>query len=104
MVVAAGDQRSSRRRTEGSGVELRIAQPRLGDAVQGWCRDNAAKGATHAVALVIRHDQEHIRRTFGRNHAGWPPGRRILGAFLDHSPELGWRRRKLLTINRCGGV
>ena len=33
VMVAAGDQRGARRRAQRGGMELRVAQPRLGDAV-----------------------------------------------------------------------
>ena len=70
VVVAAGDQRRPRRRAERGGVELRVAQSRLGDAVHRRCRDDAAKGARDAVALVVGHDEQHVRRAFGRHHRG----------------------------------
>ena len=70
VVVAAGDQRRARRRAERGGVELRVAQPRLGDAIHGRRRDDAAKGARHAVALIVGHDEQHVRRAFGRHHRG----------------------------------
>ena len=104
VVVAAGDQRRPRRRAKRRRVELRVAQPRLGDAVQVRRRDDAAKGARHAVALVVGHDEQHVGRALGRHHARRPPGRGVLGGFLDHAAELRRRWRNLLSVDGGGGV
>ena len=48
VVVAAGDQGRPGGRAQGGGVEVGIAQPHLGDAVQGRRRDDAAEGAGRA--------------------------------------------------------
>ena len=70
VVVAAGDQRGPRRRAKRGGVELRVAQPRLRDAIHRRCRDDTAEGARHAVALIVGHDEQHVRRALGRHHGG----------------------------------
>ena len=69
MVVAAGDQRRPRRRAKRGRVELGVAQTRLGDAIHVRGRDDAAEGAGHAIALVVGHDQQHVRRALGRHDA-----------------------------------
>jgi hypothetical protein len=58
----------------------------------------------YATSLVIRHDEKHVGRPFGRNYAGRPPGHRFLCAFIDHSAELRGRRRERLTIHRGRGI
>src|ERR1051325_1045601 len=68
VMVATRDERRPCRRAECSGVELRVTQPRLGDAIHRGRGNNAAEGARYAVTLVIGHDEEHVRGTFGRDH------------------------------------
>src|SRR5271156_3941931 len=104
VVVAAGDQGGPRRRAKRGGVELDVTQARLGDAVQVRRRDNAAEGAGYAVALVIGHDEQHVGRVLGRHDTGRPPGRRVLGGFLDYAAEFRGRFGYLLAIDRGGGV
>src|SRR5271165_2331094 len=89
MVIAAGDQRGPRRRAERRRMELNVAEPRLGNAVQVRSGDDAAEGARYAVALVIGHDEEHVGGTLGRHHARRPPGRGILAASLITPPNFG---------------
>ena len=48
------------------------AWPYLMDAVHRRRRDNAAKRAGHAVTLVVGHDQQDVRGTFGRHDRRWP--------------------------------
>ena len=85
-------------------MELNVAQPRLGNAVQVRGRDDAAKGARHAVALVVGHDEQHVGRALGRHNARRPPGRGILGGFLDYAAEFRRRWRKLLSVDGGRGV
>ena len=86
------------------GMELRIAQPGLRDPVQRRGRDDAAKCAADAIALVVGHDEQHVGRTLGRHHARRPPGLGIVGAFLDHAAEFRGRRRELLAVDRGRGA
>src|SRR5271167_5008012 len=99
VVVTAGNQRCTRRRAKRSGVELRVAEPGLGNPIQVRRRNDTAKSAGDAIALVISHDEEHVGSALWRHDARWPPGRRILGAFFDHSAKFGWRCRELLTVD-----
>ena len=104
VMVAAGDQRCPRGRAQRRGVELRVAQSRVGDAIQRRRRDDAAEGARNAVALVVGHDEEHVGRAFGRHDPRRPPRLGILGAFLDHAAELRRRRRELFPADGRGGA
>ena len=79
VVVAAGDERRARRRAERGGVELRVAQARLRDAIHGRRRDDAAKGAADAVALIVGHDQQHVGRALGRHDGRRPAGFGVRG-------------------------
>ena len=72
MMVAARNQRRPGRRAQRGGVKLRVPQPRFRDPVQRWSRDNAAKSAGNAVALIIGHDEEDVGRALGRHHGRWP--------------------------------
>ena len=88
MMVAARNQRRPRRRAKCGGVELGIAQSRLGDAIHVRGRDDAAESARHAVALIVGHDQQHVWRAFGW-HDRWRPVRfGILGSLVDHAAKL----------------
>ena len=69
VVVASGDQRRPRGRAKRGGVELRVAQPGLRDAVQRRRRDDAAEGAADAIALVVGHDEQDVGRALGRHDA-----------------------------------
>ena len=104
MMVAAGDQRRPRGRAQRGGVELRVAQSRLGDAIQRGRRDDAAEGARNAVALVVGHDEQDVGRALGRHDARRPVRLGIHGAFLDHAAERQRRRRELFPVNRDGGT
>ncbi|MGX1344090.1 hypothetical protein AB7M73_009350 [Bradyrhizobium japonicum] len=104
VVVAAGDQRCPRRRAERCRVKLRVTQARLGDAIHVRGRDHAAEGAGHAITLVVGHDQQHVRRAFGRHNGRWPVWLGVRGIFLDHAFELRRFRRKLLAIDGCRGA
>ena len=104
VVVASGDQRRPRGRAQGGGVEFRVAQPRLGDAVQRRGRYDAAKGAADAISLVVGHDEQNVGRALGR-HNGWrPPRLGILGVLLDHAAEFRVWRRDLIALDRGGGA
>src|SRR6266478_1361559 len=103
-MVAAGDQRCPGRRAQRGGAELRVTQPRIGDAIQRRRRDDAAEGAAHAITLVVGHDEEHIGRALGWYYARRPPRSGILGALLDHSSEFRRRRRELSAVDRDRGA
>ncbi len=71
-MVTAGNQRRPSGRAKSRGVELRVTQSRLGDTIQGRRRDDAAKSARHAVALVVGHNEKDVGRALGRHDARRP--------------------------------
>ena len=104
VMVAPGNQRGARRRTERGGVNVIVAQPGLCDAIHGRCRDDAAEGARHAEARVVGHDEQDVGGLLGRHHARRPPCFGLKGVVLDHAAEFRIGCRKLLSAEgRCGG-
>src|SRR5450432_2673889 len=69
VMVAAGNQRRARGRAKRGGMELRVTQPGLCHAIHSGRRDDAAESTRDAIALVVGHDEEDIRRPFRRYHA-----------------------------------
>src|SRR5262249_21232003 len=61
VMVASGEQRRSRRRTQGGRVELVVANPALVNSIKVWRRDRPPEGACSAEAGVVGQDQQHIR-------------------------------------------
>ena len=61
-------------------------------------RDDTAKGAGHAVTLVIGHDQQDVGRTLGRHHGRWPIRFGIFGIHIDRSAKRRGRGRKILAV------
>src|SRR5262245_15545101 len=98
-MIASGDECGARRRAQRSGMELRVAQARLGNAIHRWRWDDATKGARDTVALVIRHDEQDVRRLLARHDAWRPPGFRLESIVLDHTAEFRIGRRKLLAAD-----
>ena len=105
VMVAPGDQGSTRRRAQRGGEHAVVAQAFIGDAVHGRGRDHATEGAGYAEAGIIGDDQQHVGRTFGRHNTGRPPGLGFQGIFLDDATEFGIRCRQLLVADRgrCTG-
>src|SRR5262245_31393078 len=104
VMVAAGDQRSARRRAECCRVELRVTQPCLCNAVQRRRWDHAAKGAADSIALVVRHDEQDVWRALRGYHPWRPPWLGIRGGILNHAAPLrvGWRQ--LFAADRGSGA
>ena len=98
VVVAARDQRRPRRRAQRGRVEVGVAQPAVGDAVQGRRRDDAAERARRAEPAVVGHDQQHVGRALRRHHARRPPRRRLRSPLLDHAAERRIGRRQLRAV------
>ena len=104
VMIASGDQGRAGGRAQRRGMEVGVAQARLGDAVQGRRGDDAAEGAGDAVARVVGHDQQHVGGALGRHHPRRPVGLGSLRRLLDHAAELGRRRRQLLAVDGGGGA
>ena len=85
-------------------MELGVAQPCFGDAIQRRRRNDPAESAGNAVALVIGHDEQDVRRALGRDDARWPVRLGIGSSFLYHAAERQRRRRDLFPVNGDGGV
>ena len=104
VMVAAGDQRSARRRAQRRGEHAVVAQTLFRDAVHRRRRDHAAEGAGYAEAGVVGDDQQHVRRALRRHDARRPPRLRLQRVILDHAAELRVRRRQLLGADGGGGA
>src|ERR1700689_148591 len=85
-------------------MELGVAQSGVGNTIHRRRRNDAAKGARNAIALIVGHDEKDVGRAFGRHDAWRPPWRGILGAFLDHAAKRHRWWRELLSVKRHGGV
>ena len=71
-------------------MKVRIAQSSLCDPVHGGSRYDATEGARCTEALVIRHNEQHVGRTFRRHDARRPPWCRTPEAFsLITPPNFG---------------
>jgi hypothetical protein len=68
VVVASRLQRGAGWRTERRGVELIVAQPALGETVEGWRRDRTAERARGTVPKVINEDDNDVRSAGGSLH------------------------------------
>ena len=104
MVVAAGDQRRPGRRAQRGRVEIGVAQPVRGDAVQRRRRNHAAESGRRGEADVVGHDQQDIRRALRRHHARRPRRLGLGGVQFDLALERLRRRRQVPAINGCRGV
>ena len=104
VMVAPGDQCRARGRAERRGVEIRVTQPVLRDAIQCRGRNDAAERARRAEADVVGHDEQHVGRALRRHDARRPPSFRLRGPFLDHPAEFRIGRRKLFSADSGGGA
>ena len=94
VVVAPGDQRGAGRRAQRRGVEARVAQPHVGDAVEARRGDLPAERAPRAIARVVDQHQQHVRRAGGRLDERELVGRGILVGAADVPLERGIRPRQ----------
>src|SRR5262245_31580021 len=71
-------------------MEVGIAQPIGGDAVECWRRNDAAEGRWRAEAHVIGDDEEDVGRALRRHHPRWPRrfGLRRIEADLSEEPGM----------------
>ena len=68
-------------------MELVVAQPRVGDPLQGGHGDGAAEGRRGAEADVVGHDQQDVGRALGGRDLCGEVQRRLGGAQSDRPPE-----------------
>jgi hypothetical protein len=85
-------------------MEICVAKAAIGDPVQGRRGDYAAEGTRHPVTGIVSHDQEHIRRPFGRYNARRPIGLGLIRCFLDMTTKFSGRRRDLVTLDGRSGA
>ena len=104
VMVAPGDERSTRRRAQRRGEHAVVTQTLVCDAVHGRRRDHPAESARHAEAGIIRDDEQHVGCALRRHHPRRPPGLRFQGVILDHAAELRLGRGQLLAADRGGGA
>ncbi len=69
VMVASGQQRGARRRTQGRGVKPSVAQPGGGNPIERGRGHLPAERAELAVARIVDQDEHDIRRALGR--ANW---------------------------------
>jgi len=107
MVVSSGDQRRAGRRAECRGVVHVVAEPAIGEPLEGGGLDRPAECAARAKAHVIGKDQQNIGRAGGSLDLLRKVGRGILDSAADLAPEgrfgLGQDLFYLLCLRRGGG-
>ena len=89
VVVAPSQEGGARRRAERGGVEARVTQAPLGQAVEVGRRDLAAEGPPLAEAAVVDDDQQDVGRAGGGGDDREGPHRRLLVGGADRAVELG---------------
>ena len=97
MVVAPGDDARTRRRTQGRGVHVGVAQAALCKRVQVGRLDGAAEAAELAIPGVIQHDEQHVGRTFPGAH-GFGPGR---AGLIYGQSDVAWERSSWFVLFEC---
>ena len=89
VVVAPGQDAAARRRAQGGGVHVGVAQAVGGQAVQHGRLDQPAEARQLPVADVVQHPEEHVGRAF-RGARRLRPGRRgLFGGASDDAGERG---------------
>jgi hypothetical protein len=78
MMVAPGDQRGARRRTQCRRVVHVVPKSAVGETLKRGRLNRPAKRAARTKTDVVGQDQKHVRRTFRRFHSFWEIGGRIL--------------------------
>src|SRR4029450_2147585 len=104
VMVAACDNCCSRRRAQRRRMEIRVTQAIPRDAIHRRRGYHAAKRARRTETLVIRHDEQNVRRTLRRHDSRCPPRSRLRGLLPDHATEFWVGRWKLFPRNcSCRG-
>ena len=88
-VVAAGQQRRSRRRADRRRVELGVAKPVVDEPLQRRHLDRTAERRQGADPRVVPHDEQHVRRALRclRLHVRIPVGNRVADVQADDAVE-----------------
>ncbi|MHC2402170.1 hypothetical protein ACVMGC_006714 [Bradyrhizobium barranii subsp. barranii] len=102
MMIAAGDQCRTGRRTQRRRMEVGITQAVLRDPIERRGRDHSAERRRHAVAGIVGDDQKNVRRAFGRNDTRRPKWCRLRRIALDLATEFLRRWWKLIPGNGDG--
>ncbi len=100
VMVAPGNQRGPRRRTQRCRVEVGVAQAVGGDPVERRRRDDPSEGARRGEADVVGHDQENVRRVLRRHHPRRPIWRGLRCVQLDLTAEFLRRWRDIASVDR----
>ena len=100
VVVAPGDQRRACRRAQRGRMEIGVAQPVRGDAVQRRRRNDAAEGGRRGEADVVGHDEQDVGRALGRHDPRRPGWLRLGGVEVDLALKFLRRRRQVAAVDR----
>jgi hypothetical protein len=79
-------------------MELRVVQSPFRDAVHGGRRNDAAERAGDPVTLIIRHDQQDVGRTLGRDDVWWPPRLGVFRIEVNLAAERRWRIGDVIAV------
>jgi hypothetical protein len=82
-------------------VETCVTQTHLGNAIQRRRRNQTTECARRAETDIIGHDQQKIRRAFGRHGESWPIWLRLRGIGVDLAPERLRRIRQVAAFREC---
>ena len=88
VVVATGEQAGARRRAQRGRVEVAVAQPARGEAVERRRGDVRAEAAELGVPDVVEQHHHHVRRAGRRRRQRRPPRRRVVQRAPDDALEL----------------
>src|SRR5262249_55147803 len=94
VVVASGEERSPRRRAQRRGVEVVVAEPLCGEAVEGgrgcWSSERARGSETH----IIQKDKKDVGSRRGRLDRLGKVRLRVIGLQAHRALERRGRRRQ----------
>src|SRR5258705_827452 len=100
MMVASGQKRGTRRRTESGRVKACVAQTILSQPIQIRRRNLTAESAPLSEAAVINQHEKHVRRFFGRLYDWYLVRFRVLVCLSDNTFEWRFMWRKYGTACR----
>src|SRR5262245_28188786 len=67
-------------------------------------RDDPTKCAGNAIACIVGHNQQDVRRTLRGHNLRRPVGFGILGGEANLATEARWRGWKIVAVDGGGGV